>query len=95
MHTTYGKSGRTIFIHDGDARGGPLIIRKLKESAVAAGRRWGGTTYDDSYVRDDDYEEVTIDYNDVVGLVADQVRSARISELESADDAGFLGYPSR
>ena len=82
MHTTFTKND-TWFLHDGDARGGPVIIRSRTKAALEAKKENA----------DEEYAEIVIEYDDLLMLVADQIRLAKITVLEQMDDAKLLGYP--
>lgn len=89
MHTTYGRSGRTWFIHNSDARNGMVTIGRLRPGCKA-------DLHTDE-INSGDFDKLEIPYNDLLGLVSTQVRQAQIRRLEMEDvgDEETVGYPVR
>ena len=91
MHTTCGKSKKTIFLHNGNASGGNLIIRTLTPDAWEMGKRWWSHDPSGKPVEENDYTEIVVEYDDVAALVAEQIRMRKITTLEQASVEEILG----
>lgn len=83
-HTT--RFERSIFIHDGDARGGKVLIRVLSDEAIAKGKTW------DQFLLSQDLSSITVPFDDLMKFVAYQVRNARIAELEAMSPEEIVGF---